>query len=116
MTTPEGCALRNVPGWDHLLRGIALCCTGRCDPHIHLPFAKALGDILFMLNNELRFGDRYVIHLDVTQYRQVAAATTGLAPAMRDTEKRAKHWADEWGAHCSPPLSMKTFGYLVPAG
>jgi hypothetical protein len=81
---------------------------------IRLTCAEALGDILYVLTNELQVGDVSVVHPSAARYRRAAAATPGAAATQRDAEKRAQYRQDEWGAYhsCFTPLSVETFGRL----
>jgi hypothetical protein len=56
--------------------------------------------------------DVSVVHSGAARYRRAAAATPRTAAAQRDTEKRAQHREDDWGAFPFTPLSVETFGRL----
>jgi hypothetical protein len=69
--------------------------TSSKEPRIRLPRAKARGDILYVLTNELQVGDVSVVHPGAARYRRAAAATPGAAAVQRDAEKRARYRQDE---------------------
>jgi hypothetical protein len=59
-------------------------------PLTRLPRAKARGDILLVLTNELQVGDLSLIHPGAARYRRAAAATSGAAAGQKDNENRAQ--------------------------